>query len=321
MTGFEDWYATGTVDRPPPCTLFPRVIDNHQSYKNIYPVTEKLITDYPDVERHYLVSGGTKAMGLVWFLLNAKSDTEGKLFSSSQRLDHTDQVEEIKFPFALNVTYLSEFMTTQTLDMVRLDTEAFEKLLPSSRDRKELLRKAQLGAAAQLPIHIHGETGSGKEEMARALARIARPGAKVVAVNCSAIPADLIESQLFGHKRGSFTGADRDHDGFFIQADKGTLFLDEVGELSPEAQARLLRVIQEKKVRKVGDTEEKGVDVYIISATQESLMDMVKAGTFREDLYYRMVVWPVNLPPIRNWSARDFEALVRRLWQGRRAID
>ena len=316
MVGFDDWYAGKQRTAGwPPYTLFPRQIDNHQSYKKIYKVTENLVADYPHVQRHYLISGGSKAMGLVWFLVHAKSYADGKLLSASQRFDKTDQVEELKFPFALNVTYLSNFMTTQTLDEIELNKEAFKKLLPSSRDRAETLKKAQLGATAQLPIHIRGETGSGKEEMAKALAHIARPHTKMVAVNCSAIPADLIESQLFGHKKGAFTGAERDHDGHFIEADKGTLFLDEVGELSLAAQARLLRVIQEKQVRRVGDDKDVSVDVYIISATHKDLISMVQTGAFREDLYYRLVVWPLSLQPIRDWSPRDFENLVRWLWQ------
>jgi len=156
-------------------------------------------------------------------------------------------------------------------------------------------------ARSQAPVQIRGESGSGKELAAR---RIHLNGARrenpFVAVNCGAIPENLMESEFFGHKKGAFTGALADHDGFFQAADGGTLFLDEVGDLPLSMQVKLLRAIQEKRVRKVGSTGEEPVDVRIISATHRHLAEEVKSGAFRQDLYYRLNVIELRMPALRE---------------------
>ncbi|HEX9943190.1 MAG TPA: sigma-54 dependent transcriptional regulator [Thermoanaerobaculia bacterium] len=150
-------------------------------------------------------------------------------------------------------------------------------------------------------VLIHGESGTGKELIARAI-HFASPRAprRFLSINCGAMPENLLESELFGHERGAFTGAVRDKKGLFQEADRGTLFLDEIGEMTPSMQVKLLRAIQEKVVRKVGGTEEEAVDVRIITATNQDLEARIQTGEFREDLYYRINVLPIHLPPLRQ---------------------
>ena len=156
-------------------------------------------------------------------------------------------------------------------------------------------------ARSQAPVYITGESGSGKEVAARLIhSGSSRADAAFVAVNCGAIPENLMESEFFGYKRGAFTGADSDKLGYIQAAEKGTLFLDEVGDLPLGMQVKLLRVIQEKKVRRVGDTQEEPMDVRIISATHRSLSEQVDAGQFRQDLFYRLNVIELKMPSLRE---------------------
>jgi transcriptional regulator with PAS, ATPase and Fis domain len=159
-------------------------------------------------------------------------------------------------------------------------------------------------------VLIRGESGSGKELVARALHQAsARSDRPLLSVNCAAIPRDLMESQLFGHKRGAFTGADADHLGWFRQAHSGTLFLDEVGELTLEGQAKLLRILEGHSFLPVGATEEVSVDVRVIAATNRDLREFVREKKFREDLYYRLSVFELLVPPLRE-REQDIERLV-----------
>ena len=171
------------------------------------------------------------------------------------------------------------------------DTEAMRKL------------RAQIDklARSQAPVHIHGESGSGKEIVARSIHGSGpRAAGPFVAVNCGAIPADLIESELFGHLKGSFTGASRDKLGLFSAAEGGTLFLDEVADLPLPVQVKLLRAIQEKRVRPVGANEEIATDVRLLSATHKSLAEEVRSGRFREDLFFRVNVIELEVPSLRE---------------------
>jgi two-component system NtrC family response regulator len=166
---------------------------------------------------------------------------------------------------------------------------------------QEILDQIERVAASSVTVMVLGETGVGKEIVAqlihRAGARAARP---FVAVNCSALPETLLESELFGHEKGAFTGADRPKIGRFEQASGGTLFLDEVGEMSPAIQAKLLRVLQERKIERLGGVKPVDVDVRILTATNRNLERMVQEGTFREDLYYRLKVVTMTIPPLRE---------------------
>jgi len=163
---------------------------------------------------------------------------------------------------------------------------------------RELIEKL---ARSEAPVHISGESGSGKELAARLIhEKSARRGQPFMPVNCGAIPENLMESEFFGYRKGAFTGADSDRDGFFQAANGGTLFLDEVADLPLAMQVKLLRAIQEKKVRKVGSTQEEPVDARIISATHQKLGECVEAGKFRHDLYYRLNVIELRMPALRE---------------------
>jgi transcriptional regulator with PAS, ATPase and Fis domain len=166
-------------------------------------------------------------------------------------------------------------------------------------------------AESNLPVLILGESGTGKELVAREIyLRGLRKGKPFLSENCAAIAVDLIESELFGHVKGAFTGADRDKPGLFEQADGGTLFLDEIGDMSPAMQARLLRVLQEGEIRRVGDETRRHVDVRLIAATHRDLNQRVAEGQFREDLLYRLQVLGIRLPPLRV-RPMDIAPLVR----------
>lgn len=175
--------------------------------------------------------------------------------------------------------------------------------------------KAQISklARSQAPVFIHGESGSGKERVARMIHQQgARAEANFTPVNCGAIPAELMESEFFGHLKGSFTGADSDKQGLFQAANNGTLFLDEIAELPLHMQVKLLRVIQEKAVKPVGAQREISVDVRILSASHKNLAALVKEGRFREDLYYRINVIEITVPPLRD-RHEDIPVLAKQI--------
>jgi DNA-binding NtrC family response regulator len=175
---------------------------------------------------------------------------------------------------------------------------------------RELKNRIVRVAKASGCVLVRGESGCGKELVARALHRASpRADRPMLSVNCAAIPRDLMESQLFGHRKGAFTGADADHSGWFQQADTGTLFLDEVGELTPEGQAKLLRVLEGHPFLPVGAQREVQVDVRLIAATNRDLAEFVQDGRFREDLYYRLMVFELVIPPLRE-RAEDVPLLV-----------
>ena len=169
---------------------------------------------------------------------------------------------------------------------------------PSMQQVRAMIEKL---ARSQAPIYISGESGSGKELAARLIhTRSARAAGTFVPVNCGAIPENLMESEFFGYRKGAFTGADSERDGFFHAAHGGTLFLDEVADLPLAMQVKLLRAIQEKRVRKVGSVTEEPVDVRIICATHRNLRELVEKGAFRQDLYYRLNVIELRMPPLRE---------------------
>jgi len=177
----------------------------------------------------------------------------------------------------------------------------FDSLIGQSPAMKRAVEMARKGAASNVPILIEGESGVGKEMFARAIQQASdRANKPFVAVNCGAIPENLVESILFGHEKGAFTGATERHDGKFVEANGGTLFLDEIGELSLDVQVKLLRAIQEGEVDPVGGRAPVKVDIRLISATNKTLIERVGEGRFREDLLYRLNVFPIRIPPLRE---------------------
>ncbi|MEP0320733.1 sigma-54-dependent transcriptional regulator, partial [Bauldia litoralis] len=190
-------------------------------------------------------------------------------------------------------------------------TLTFRDIITRSPAMDRVIRLGERAAASQIPILIEGESGVGKELIARAIQgtseRRSRP---FVTVNCGAIPDNLVESILFGHEKGAFTGAAEKHAGKFREAHSGTLFLDEVGELPPDVQVKLLRALQDGEIDPVGARRPSRIDFRLISATNRSLIDLVKEGAFREDLYYRLNVFPIRVPPLRE-RREDIPELVR----------
>jgi DNA-binding NtrC family response regulator len=202
------------------------------------------------------------------------------------------------------------YLRSQLEDRYRIDG-----LVGHSRVMRELFQLLETVAATSSTVLITGETGTGKELAARALHHNSpRRANRFVALNCSAIPETLLEAELFGHVRGAFTGAVGARQGRLEQAHKGTLFLDEVGTMSPALQAKLLRVLQEREFERVGDSHTVKIDVRVIAATHSDLAKMVGEGSFREDLYYRLNVIPVQLPPLRE-RREDIPLLVQHFLQ------
>ena len=204
-------------------------------------------------------------------------------------VDKNELIKQVESAMRIGLTHIE----CQTTGVWR------EKIITQSPLMEELLNQAQRVAQNKASVFIGGDSGTGKELLARAIHEASnRKDGPFVAVNCSAIPESLLESELFGHKKGSFTGAIRDHNGLFREASDGTLFLDEIGDMPRSIQVKLLRVLQEMKVRSVGGTKDDPVDVRIISATHTDLENAMREGSFREDLYYRLNVVTFLLPAL-----------------------
>lgn len=199
--------------------------------------------------------------------------------------------------------------------MSRVD--AFDRLfIGASPELQAVLRTARIVAATDVSVLLQGESGTGKELLAEAIHRESRrSAAKLIAINCAALPADLAESELFGHRKGAFTGAVDDKQGRIAAADGGTVFLDEVGELPPAMQAKLLRFLDSGECQAVGHVAPIRVNVRVIAATNRDLGGFVKEGRFREDLFYRLHVVPLTLPPLRRRSG-DLMALLKGFTDG-----
>ncbi len=180
-------------------------------------------------------------------------------------------------------------------------TDSFHGLVGSSEQMQKIIAQVKQMAAVDSPVLITGESGTGKELIARALhLESQRASNEMVAINCSALTDTLLESELFGHEKGAFTGAVRQHKGIFEQADGGTILLDEIGDISPQLQVKLLRVLQDQSFQRVGGTEQISVDVRVVAATNKNLHSAMEKKQFREDLYFRLNVLPLELPALRE---------------------
>jgi len=204
-----------------------------------------------------------------------------------------------------NVLEITALRTdVRRLSRSEVDRLAFDDLIAGSNSIRGAIDIAKKAAGSDIPVLIDGESGTGKEVFARAIhGASARAGKPFVAVNCGALPEHLVESILFGHEKGAFTGAVEKRVGKFKEAEGGTLFLDEIGDLPPQAQVKLLRALQSGEIDPVGASGTQRVDVRLVSATHQDLQDMVKAGKFRDDLYYRISAFPLTLPALRDRRA------------------
>jgi len=250
----------------------------------------------------YHLSPGTPAMASVWIIL-AKTSHPAELIESSPQAG----VKTVAFPFDISADYLPSLRSRVDDEIIRLtqglppEVPEFSAIIHRSREMKRIVGMARRLAIHDVPVLIQGESGTGKELFARAIhATSSRSAGPFIAVNCGAIPDQLVESEFFGHVKGAFTGATRTRDGYLENADGGTLFLDEIGELPLPAQVKLLRVLQEGIVQKIGASESRKVDLRVIAATNKNLLQEVEEDRFRDDLFHRLAVGVLRLPPLRE---------------------
>jgi transcriptional regulator with PAS, ATPase and Fis domain len=260
------------------------------------------LSSLPALQIIFHVSPGTPAMAAVWVLL-AKAKYGASLIETSR--EHG--VRPVVVPFDLAAEFLPVASKQADEVLARLvqglppAAPEFSSIIHRCGPMRRVVAMAQRLAQRDLPVLIQGESGTGKELFARAIhASSKRKDAPFIAVNCGAIPLELIDSELFGHEKGAFTGAHASRVGHFEAADGGTLFLDEIGELPLSSQVRLLRVLQEREVTRLGASKPRKVDVRIVAATNRVLPEEVRAGRFREDVFHRIAVGILALPPLRN---------------------
>jgi DNA-binding NtrC family response regulator len=281
----------------------PSPTDFGEIYKAVVKTLEQLRAKYGDIVRPtFHISPGTPAMGAVWIIV-AKTRFPAELIESWKE----GGVRRVSLPFDISAEFIPDLLRVPEEELKRLapglppEAPAFDDIIHRSGEMKEVIRHARLMALHQLPVLIEGESGTGKEMMARAI-HVASPqrDGPFIAVNCGAIPDELVESELFGHEKGAFTGAVQKRDGHFVKANGGTIFLDEVGELPLPAQVKLLRVLQEQEVTPIGSSHAKKIDARVISATNRTLINEITRGNFREDIFYRLAVFVLRLPPLRE---------------------
>lgn len=247
------------------------------------------------------LSPGTPQMATVWIIL-AKTRYSARLIESSIQKG----VREAFVPFDISAEYLPSVLKRAGEQLIGLATELpdssadFAAIVHKSAEMKRSIAQATRVAPYPIPVLIEGESGTGKELMAHAIHHASGRTGKIVSVNCGAIPAELVESEFFGHIKGAFSGASSDRKGHFEEAHDGTLFLDEIGELPKSVQVKLLRALQENRVVRVGSSTEIHIDVRVITATNRRLVNEVAQGNFREDLYYRLAVGMIRLAPLRE---------------------
>lgn len=316
---YESWLRARIAVKKRPDLAIARVtLTSPTNFEEIYSaVTQSLEQDLASLAERprlsFSLSSGTPAMAATWVILG-KTKYRAELLQSSRQKG----VETAAVPFDISLS--SEFVT----DLLRLPDRRLEELSGGAAEKRSkfgdiiyrgpamrrLIARAAKAAPRSVPILIEGESGTGKELLARAIHQAsARRRKTFQIVNCGAIPSELVESELFGHVKGAFTGAIGDRIGHFEAAHGGTLFLDEIGELPLPAQVKLLRAIQEGEIRRVGDARSFQADVRIIAATNRELAAEVAAGRFREDLFYRLAVLILRAPPLRE-RADDLDPLI-----------
>jgi transcriptional regulator with PAS, ATPase and Fis domain len=273
-----------------------------------------LTSEQKGVELVFHISPGTPAMAAVWIIL-AKTRCPGLLIESSQKFG----VKTVSVPLELAADFIPDInrksdKTLENLSAAEPPTSAeFGHIIFRSKTMHRVISMARQVATRSVPVLLEGESGTGKELFSRAIhSASARSGNPFVAVNCGAIPAELVESELFGNERGAFTGADRARAGFFESAHGGTLFLDEIGELPLKAQVKLLRALQESEIQRIGGKKTIKLNIRLIAATNRNLTDEMTAGKFRPDLFYRLAVAVIKLPPLREREG-DVSLLLDRL--------
>jgi DNA-binding NtrC family response regulator len=300
---YVDWLRSLTSS---PISLVHVELSGPTNFGEIYQAASSVVSgkieDGSGMKLVFHLSPGTPAMAAVWILL-AKARFSAELIESSK--EHG--VRTASVPFDIAADFLPDLFRKPDKHLERLafglseTAPEFDDIIHRSEVMQRVILKARRIAPRSIPVLIEGESGTGKELFARAIHDASpRKDKPFVAINCGAVPSELVESELFGHEKGAFTGAVSGRIGHFEAAHTGTIFLDEVGELPKEMQVKLLRTLQEGEVRRIGATLPKKVDVRIIAATNRNLIDEIAAGSFREDLFFRLAVAVIKLPPLRE---------------------
>lgn len=315
VTAYLDWLTQSNTIKAVsiPCAL-RSPIDFGDIHQAVDGYLKNLTGEHPDLDISIHLSPGTPSMTAVSILL-------GKTKYNTRFVQSTKEKggEFVTIPFDISAEFVPQLVkrADQKLSELALDhaptSAAFSDIITQNPDFQRVIRKAEKIAVRNVSALIMGESGTGKELFAKAIHNASqRKGKPFITVNCGAIPKDLIDSALFGHIKGAFTGAISNKTGFFEAADGGTLFLDEFGEFPQDAQVRLLRVLQYGEINKVGDSKAQIVDVRVIAATNRNLAQDIAEGRFREDLFYRVAIGVLTLPPLRERSG-DLVLLVDHL--------
>lgn len=313
---FLNWLRSQTETQVAVCY---EPLSSPTQFGEIYEAAVRVVTELTvrlgrDSKLTFHLSPGTPAMAAVWIIL-AKTRFPAELIESS--LEHGLRTASV--PFDISAEFIPDLLRSSDDRLEKLAAglppvaPEFADIIHRSRVMAQVITKARRVAPRSVPILLEGESGTGKELLARAVHKASpRQGKPFTAVNCGAIPAELVESELFGYERGAFTGAEKRKIGYFEATDGGTLFLDEVGELPLPAQIKLLRILQDGEVFRVGSTTPLKVDVRIIAATNRTLIDEIAAERFREDLFYRLAVASLRLPALRERPG-DLNLILDRL--------
>ncbi|MBW2643020.1 MAG: sigma-54-dependent Fis family transcriptional regulator [Deltaproteobacteria bacterium] len=304
---------------PAKITAHYESLSSPTNFGEIYQIASRLVSDKineyaSSVSLTFHLSPGTPAMAAVWIILS-KTRFPAELIESSR--EHG--VRTASVPFDISAEFIPDLLRGPDKRLEKLaaglppEAPEFENIIHKSRIMSRVITKARHIAPRSVPVLIEGETGTGKELLARAIHEASpRKSKPFLAVNCGAIPSELIESELFGHEKGAFTGANKQKKGYFEAASTGTLFFDEIGELPMLAQTKILRALQEKEITRLGATQPIKFNVRIMAATNRNLIDEVAANHFRSDLFYRIVVAVLKLPPLRERPG-DISLLIDRL--------
>jgi sigma54-dependent transcription regulator len=283
-------------------------------FNTIYHESKQLVLEVQEqkgknTELVFDVSPGTPAMAAVWIILSKTCFPQAELIGTGQKDEVTGKflIRTISVPFDISAEPIADILGKSDDALVRLlqglpaEAPEFDYIIHKCSAMKWVIGRARTVALRNVPVLLLGESGTGKELLARAIHEVSqRKGEPFIPENCAAITPTLIESELFGHAKGAFTGAATRRIGLFGKADKGTLFLDEIGDLNSELQCKLLRTLQEGTVRPVGESEYYNIDVRIIAATNKNLIEEIAKGRFREDLFYRLAVGVIKIPPLRE---------------------
>lgn len=290
-----------------PIKVYSESLSSPTAFSEIYKTAVNTVEDVQ--KRHgknvgltFHISPGTSQMAAVWIILS-KTRFPGEIIESSK--DHG--VKTTSIPFDISADFIPDILRKPDRAIERLaaglpdEAPEFDDIIQRSPEMQKVVLRARQVAPRSIPVLLEGESGTGKELFARAI-HDASPRRKkpFISINCGAIPPELVESELFGHKKGSFTGASADRKGHFEAAHQGTIFLDEIGELPKAMQVKLLRTVQEGEIKRIGSTKVESVDVRIIAATNRTLLREVSNGAFREDLFYRLAVAVIQLPRLRS---------------------